>query len=340
MANGGLPSNIGQSSNAAANLSLGGGTLMFLGSTSGAGTTDRLFTVSASSSIDASGSVPLVFSNTSALAVTGTTTLTLTGTSTQANSLASQIALGTAVSLAKSGMGTWSLNPSSVELYTGTTTVSGGTLTLNYTGLATPTNLINSGSGLTLAGGTLNFTGKGATLQTFAGLTVNAGDSAIAVTSSSGTSVGVTLGAITRTALGGTVDFPASGTPTVSITTTTADANPAGGQQSMLGGYATFGGGSTWAVQRNRHVPHNRYCDHRSVEFQHHILSGCRRKPYSEFQSNQPTHHQFAAVRHHQRHRHAQWQSDNCDRRPFGEFGYYNRRDRNYRRLAPGAVRQ
>ncbi len=242
-------SSIGQSNNAAANLVLSSGTLRFLGTTSGSGSTDRLFTVSSSSSLDASGSVPLSFTNTGNLIVSAVT-LTLTGTSTAANTLTSVIGnngVSVAALLTKNGAGSWTLNPSSVELYTGATTVSGGTLTLDFSNLATPTNLVNSASALTLGGGTLNLNGQNGatTAQTFAGLTVTAGAAALTVTQNSATAVNVTLAAITRTALGGTIDFtlPTAG----SITTTTTNASPTGGQQTILGGYATVGG-STWAV--------------------------------------------------------------------------------------------
>jgi len=85
--------------------------------------------------------------------------------------------------------------------------------------------------------------------QTVNNVTVNAGQSAVVATSA-GVGTAVTLGTITRNA-GGLVDFtlPAgSQSSTNQITTTTANANPAGGQQTILGGWATVGGYGSWAV--------------------------------------------------------------------------------------------
>ena len=140
--------------------------------------------------------------------------------------------------------GTLVLNPAAVETYSGTTTVNGGALSLNFANLSTPTNLIGSGSALTLGGGTLavsNQAGAVATSQSFAGLALNAGSSAISVSSAGNTNAASTLalGAITRNA-GGTVNFalPATG----AITTTTANT-----ATTILGGWATVGG-ATWAT--------------------------------------------------------------------------------------------
>ncbi len=136
------------------------------------------------------------------------------------------------------------LNPTAVESYSGTTTVIGGSLSLNFANLATPTNLIGSGSPLVLGGGTLavsNQAGAAATSQTFSGLTLNAGPSAIGVNAAGSTNAAslLALGGITRN-VGATVNF---NLPTVgSITTTTA--NTAG---TILGGWATVAG-ATWAT--------------------------------------------------------------------------------------------
>jgi len=103
IANGGLASNIGSSSSAAANLVLGGGTLQYTGANAA---TDRNFTL-----IAATGSTIDVTSN----------TLTISGASTS-----------TSGSLTKQGAGTLVLAGN--NLYTGRTTVGSGTLRINNAG--------------------------------------------------------------------------------------------------------------------------------------------------------------------------------------------------------------
>ena len=79
--------------------------------------------------------------------------------------------------ISKTGSGTQTLN--ALNSYTGTTTVGGGTLRLDFANLATPTNLLNSSSALTLAGGTLSVLGKTGvgvvTSQTLGNVTLTTG---------------------------------------------------------------------------------------------------------------------------------------------------------------------
>ena len=89
LAAGGSASSIGDSSNAAANLVIAGGTLRYTGAMA---STDRLFTVGTGTTniIEASGTGPLSFTSTGAIALSGTNatrTLTLSGTNTGANTL-------------------------------------------------------------------------------------------------------------------------------------------------------------------------------------------------------------------------------------------------------------
>ena len=127
LANGGVASNIGQSSNAAANLVLDGGTLQYTGT---GASTDRLFTLTTNGGgIDASGSGSLTFSNIGSVALSGVgaRSLTLTGSNTGANTFASILAdNGGPTSLVKTGAGTWILT--GTNIYSGATDVTSGTL--------------------------------------------------------------------------------------------------------------------------------------------------------------------------------------------------------------------
>jgi fibronectin-binding autotransporter adhesin len=128
LANGGVLSTIGSSSNSAANLVLAGGVLQYIG---GGASTDRLFTLGAAGEIDASGSGPLALTNTGSIAFSGagSRTLTLGGSNSGLNSLAATIAdsgVGSPTSVVKTGPGTWVLAGSNA--YTGTTSAQQGLL--------------------------------------------------------------------------------------------------------------------------------------------------------------------------------------------------------------------
>jgi autotransporter-associated beta strand protein len=125
LANGGLPSGIGQSSNAAANLILDGGTL------AGSGSTDRLFTLTANGgTLD--NSAGMVFTNTGAIALpAANVTLTLTGANTGHEDLSPVLAdpgNGYVTSVVKNGTGMWTFNTTGSKTYSGNTTVNAGTL--------------------------------------------------------------------------------------------------------------------------------------------------------------------------------------------------------------------
>lgn len=126
--NGGIAGGIGMSTSAAANLVFNGGSLQYTGP---GGSTNRLYTLGTNGGgIDSSGSGPITFNNPGPMAFTGTgpRNFILSGSNTGANSLAQVIidGPGGTTSLVKSGAGAWVLN--NVNAYTGSTTITAGTL--------------------------------------------------------------------------------------------------------------------------------------------------------------------------------------------------------------------
>ncbi len=187
-------------------------------------------------------------------------TLTLTGTGAFADVTGTVGNTGSAISLLKTGSGTWTFNGSAASSYSGSTTIDAGKLNVDFSNFSgTPTNLIGSGAlalGSTqstsgpLAGtgvvptvGTLIVKQKNgvATSQSFNGTAISSlGLSTLTATSVGGSSTAtltVNLGALTHTtgALLNISSLPTSGDG--SITTTTG--NVAGA--SSLGGWITIG---------------------------------------------------------------------------------------------------
>ena len=170
----------------------------------------------------------LTFSSGASLKFLGTSTLSLSGAVTLSgantiNVAASTMTLTNAIgggtaSLTKTGAGTLSLAPTVglSSTFTGGVIVNGGTLNLNYNGLAASTNLFSATNTLTLGGGNITATGKNnaASVQTFASTTINPGASAVTLTRGPATgTLALTAGAISRpagsgsTLAAGTVDF-------------------------------------------------------------------------------------------------------------------------------------
>ncbi len=149
LANGGVASSIGQSTNAAANLVLGGGTLQYTGGTV---STDRNYTLTAATTKSIN-------------VTTATTNLTISGAST-----------ATTGALTKAGAGT--LNLSGANLYTGLTTINAGTLQYGISNaLATGAVTVNDGGIYDLNGFS----------DTIGALTVNSGVTGGSVTTGAGT---------------------------------------------------------------------------------------------------------------------------------------------------------
>jgi autotransporter-associated beta strand protein len=220
LANGGSNSNIGASTNAAANLVLDGGTLQYTGA---AVSSDRLFTLTANGgTLDASGSGALTLTNTGAVGFSGSgaRTLTLQGTNTGNNSLAALIGDGTggSTSLVKQGTGTWVL-ANTANTYTGSTTITGGTLTVTSLADGGSASSIgastNAAANLVLNGGTLQFHEAGTPASTDRLFTLGTGASAgtIAVT---GTGPSSQPGELEFTNTGN-IAFLGSGTRTLTL---------------------------------------------------------------------------------------------------------------------------
>ncbi|MBZ9738665.1 autotransporter-associated beta strand repeat-containing protein [Mesorhizobium sp. CO1-1-4] len=212
--NGGVASSIGDSSAAATNLVLDGGTLQYIGAV---GSTNRQFTLgSGGGTFDASGSGAINFTSTAAVTLSGAgnRTLTLTGTNTANNTLAARIdnPAGAATALTKSGTGTWVLQNAG-STYTGVTTISGGVLAVDKlsdgghaSSIGQSTNLA---SNLVIgSGSTLRYTGAGDTtdrlftLQTGVSFIESSGTGAV-VFSNTGSAAYTGVGNRTL-ALGGT----------------------------------------------------------------------------------------------------------------------------------------
>lgn len=149
--NGGSPSDLGQSGNAAANLVLNGGTLQYTGAGQ---SSDRLFTLgTANGTIDASGFGALNLNNSGAVALSGSgaRTLTLAGTSVDDNTLAARLSdNGGATALSKAGPGKWVVTANNTN--SGTVTIAAGTLQVGVGGASG-----SLGSGNVVNNGTLSF---------------------------------------------------------------------------------------------------------------------------------------------------------------------------------------
>jgi fibronectin-binding autotransporter adhesin len=151
LANGGSNSSIGNSSNAASNLVIDGGTLRLVPGSFGS--TNRLFTFTSNgATLEANSSMNFNQNLLSLVAAgTGNRTLTLTGTNIGIMSPIIPDPSSGMTAVTKSGTGTWLLIGAST--YSGGTNVNQGTLDAsNSTGSATGTGPVTVANGATLAG--------------------------------------------------------------------------------------------------------------------------------------------------------------------------------------------
>jgi len=136
------------------------------------------------------------------------------------------------------------VNLRNTNTYTALTTIRGGALNLDFANATPTTHLIPSGNSISLAGGTLQLSGKDAVTnsQGFISTTMTGGRSAIVVNSGVGGTANLALGTITRANSSGSavnITLPTTG----SITTTTLNL---GGNGIINGGMTV--GGNTWAT--------------------------------------------------------------------------------------------
>lgn len=162
LSNGGVASSIGAASVTSGNLSFNGGTLRYIGT---GDSTNKNFNLGVNgATLDASGSGAVTFSGSMVHQTTGTArTITFAGVNTDANTFSGAITntgAGALTSVVKDGVGKWVL--SATNTYTGSTTISAGTLLVNGS--------LNAGSAVALNGGTLGGGGSVGGLVTTAGI--------------------------------------------------------------------------------------------------------------------------------------------------------------------------
>ena len=172
--NGGANSALGNASGDASNLVLNGGTLRYTRDDGVPVSVDRSFSVGlAGGTIEASGSTgsTLNFTNLSQMSFNGQTglrTFTLGGTNTGVNRISTVISdAGLSTSVVKAGPGFWRIE--GPNTYSGSTTISGGilsVLTLGNGGATSPIGASSSAaSNLVFNGGTLRYGGPDATID-------------------------------------------------------------------------------------------------------------------------------------------------------------------------------
>lgn len=231
--NGGVASGVGDSSNAASNLVIGGATaaatLRYTGTTTA--TSNRLFTLGIGGGTLDGGNQGMILTNAGAIALNGTSARSLTLAGSGNSSLAATLAdaASGASSLIKNDSGTWTLSGNNT--YTGGTVLNAGTISINSA------NAIGSGK-ITFNGGTLAVTN---TMTLNNALEVNTNSAGVNILEGNTLSL---LGTVTGSntlfkeglgilRLGNTNDF--TGATTLTSGTVEVDSIGNGGQSSGIG---------------------------------------------------------------------------------------------------------
>ncbi|NBV53103.1 MAG: hypothetical protein EBR83_06225, partial [Verrucomicrobia bacterium] len=155
-----------------------------------------------------------------------------------------------AIDLTKSGTGALTYRPTASFNDAGkTVAIQGGSLTFDFSNMATPANVVDPTAILLSQGGSLSFVGKAlvGSTQTFATFTQKDGITRVSATNV-GTSLAVNFGAFATNTVFGTIDFAPTAGVTYSATASGAAVNVNG---IMAGTAATNGfatAGNDWAV--------------------------------------------------------------------------------------------
>ncbi|MEO6788089.1 MAG: autotransporter-associated beta strand repeat-containing protein, partial [Chthoniobacteraceae bacterium] len=200
------------------------GALNYAGAGETSGKTINLNTTTVNVYINANGSGALILNGTFN-AVAGAKTLVLGGASTANNEIQSGLPAAT-TNIQKIGTGTWQL--SGANLFTGTTTVSGGTLNIQDTFSGSSRNVLPDAGAVIFnvdtftqaAGGTFSYVGDSgvASAESVGALTATAGHGIVQALPTGGGSAALTFGSLGARTVGGTVNV--SNTGTVKVTGT------------------------------------------------------------------------------------------------------------------------
>ncbi|MFZ9201127.1 MAG: beta strand repeat-containing protein [Opitutales bacterium] len=230
--NAGTYASVGSLSTTSGNLGSGaiyfvGGSLIYTGATD---TITRGITWGAvnGSALYANGTGALIWNPGSAIGSNSSTsarTFIFGGTNTGLNTFGGSNAVipnftGT-TSFTKTNVGTWVLNQ--LQTYTGTTTIAGGTLRLDFVNATA--GIIKSGNGLTFSGtGTLELFGKSATTsaQTLGTITLTAGNATLLNSLNDASGLTLTAGTLSRSA-GATLVFDSTSGGSIGVTNTASN---------------------------------------------------------------------------------------------------------------------